>query len=140
MQFSSYLHVARYALSLRLDLRLFVDLLNDGVTDRRETHLIRAFHSRIAGPEHRVAPGAQTRFRNKPERRTKRRLASALCATGLLLLPLLVSVVILTEIGWFVDDAQEKSIIEHLREPQPSDEGDAIVEAVLPGGSTASVR
>ena len=73
-----------------------------------------------------IAPGAcyASLFRNKPERRTKRRLASALCATGLLLLPLLVSVVILTEIGWFVDDAQEKSIIEHLREPQPSDEGD----------------
>ena len=89
-----------------------------------------------------IAPGAcyASLFRNKPERRTKRRLASALCATGLLLLPLLVSVVILTEIGWFVDDAQEKSIIEHLREPQPSDEGDAIVEAVLPGGSTAAVR
>ena len=89
-----------------------------------------------------IAPGAcyASLFRNKPERRTKRRLASALCATGLLLLPLLVSVVILTEIGWFVDDAQEKSIIEHLREPQPSDEGDAIVEGVLPGGSTASVR
>ena len=56
-----------------------------------------------------IAPGAcyASLFRNKPERRTKRRLASALCATGLLLLPLLVSVVILTEIGWFVDDAQE---------------------------------
>ena len=63
-----------------------------------------------------IAPGAcyASLFRNKPERRTKRRLASALCATRLLLLPLLVSVVILTEIGWFVDDAQEKSIIEHL--------------------------
>ena len=55
-----------------------------------------------------------------------------------LLLPLLVSVVILTEIGWFVDDAQEKSIIEHLREPQPSDEGESIIEGVLPGGSPAA--
>ena len=89
---------------------------------------------------HWYTPLYSPRALRKDARISSMRLASALCATGLLLLPLLVSVVSLTEIGWFVDDAQEKSIIEHLREPQPSDEGESIVEAVLPGGSTAAVR